>query len=451
MSNSWKLDSWKSRTAHQQPQYGDAGELQDVLDALQKMPPLVTSWEVDNLKHQLAEVEQGQAWLLQGGDCAESFDDCQAESIASKLKVLLQMSLVMIFGAKQKIVRVGRIAGQYAKPRSSDTETRDGCALPAYRGDLINRAGFSIDERRADPQLLLRAYGRSALTLNFIRALSEGGFADLHHPENWELQFVSQCDESARYHKLVEAIEDALQFVDTISSVQSRELRRVDFFTSHEALHLDYEQALTRESVRGCGWYNLGTHFPWIGDRTRALDGAHVEYMRGIRNPIGLKVGPSMRPDQLVEIAKLLNPENEPGRLTLIHRFGVTKLADGLPPLVEILRRYDRRAVWICDPMHGNTLATSSGRKTRKFDDILAELRLAFEVHRDCGSRLSGTHLELTGENVTECVGGAGGLTEDDLHTAYQTNCDPRLNYEQAMEIAFAISESLKPHKTKNR
>ena len=451
MLNSWKIDSWKSCTARQQPQYLDSSELQEVLDALQKMPPLVTSWEVDNLKHQLAEVELGQAWLLQGGDCAESFDDCQAESIASKLKVLLQMSLVMIFGAKQKIVRVGRIAGQYAKPRSSDTETRDGCVLPAYRGDLINRAGFSSDQRRADPQLLLRAYGRSALTLNFIRALSEGGFADLHHPENWELQFVSQCDESDRYHKLVESIEDALQFVDTISSVQSRELRRVDFFTSHEALHLDYEQSLTRESVRGCGWYNLGTHFPWIGDRTRAIDGAHVEYMRGIRNPIGLKVGPTMGPDQLVEITKLLNPENEPGRLTLIHRFGINKLAEGLPPLVEILRRHQRRALWICDPMHGNTLATSSGKKTRKFDDILGELRLAFEVHRDCGSRLSGTHLELTGENVTECVGGAGGLTEDDLHTAYQTNCDPRLNYEQAMEIAFAISESLKPQKTKRR
>ncbi len=445
MSKPWTIESWKAFPANQQPQYADINELQLVLEALRKLPPLVTSWEVDNLREQLAEVEQGHAWLLQGGDCAESFDDCQAESIASKLKVLLQMSLVMIFGAKQKIVRVGRIAGQYAKPRSSDIETRDGCVLPAYRGDLINHAAFTADERRADPQLLVRAYGRSALTLNFIRALSEGGFADLHHPENWELQFVANSDEPDRYHKLVKSIGDALQFIDAISTVPSRELRRVDFFTSHEALHLDYEQALTRQSVRGCGWYNLGTHFPWIGDRTRSLNGAHIEYMRGIRNPLAIKVGPSMGPDELIEITQILNPENAPGRLTLIHRFGVTKLAEGLPPLIEALQRQQRRALWICDPMHGNTLPTTLGKKTRRFDDILSELKQAFEVHRQHHSRLSGVHLELTGENVTECVGGAGGITEDDLNSAYQTNCDPRLNYEQAMEIAFSISDSIRP------
>lgn len=443
MPNSWNIESWKSRPANQQPQYDNPAELKEVLAALRRLPPLVTSWEVDNLKTQLIDAQLGKAWLLQGGDCAESFDDCQAESIASKLKVLLQMSLVLIFGARQRIIRVGRIAGQYAKPRSSDVESREGEALPTYRGDLINRAGFSAELRRADPQLLLRGYERSALSLNFIRALSEGGFADLHHPENWKMQFVANSAESDRYRTLVKSIGDALHFIDAISTAPLLELRRVDFFTSHEALHLHYEQALTRESVRGCGWYNLGTHFPWIGDRTRALTGAHVEYLRGIRNPVAVKVGPSMQFDELCELCRILNPQNEPGRLTLIHRFGVQKIADDLPKLVEGVRKAGLQVLWVCDPMHGNTLSTSSGRKTRRFDDVLAELRQAFAVHRECGSRVGGVHLELTGENVTECVGGSSGLTEADLHTAYQTSCDPRLNYEQAMEIAFSISEAL--------
>lgn len=446
MSNSWTPDSWKSRQANQQPRYEDEVELQEVLAALRRLPPLVTSWEIDRLQSQLTEIHSGKGWILQGGDCAESFDDCQSESIASKLKVLLQMSLVLIFGSRQRILRIGRIAGQYAKPRSSDVETRDGRTLPSYRGDLINRASFTPEHRRADPLLLLRGYERSALTLNFIRALSEGGFADLHHPENWKLGFVADSPECRRYQELVKSMGDALRFFDTISATPIAELRRVDFFTSHEALHLHYEQSLTRESVRGCGWYNLGTHFPWAGERTRSLAGAHIEYLRGIRNPMGVKVGPTAKADEICDLARLLNPTNQPGRLTLIHRMGSSMIASALPTLVEQVQRSGCKVLWLCDPMHGNTVSVGSGQKTRRFDDVLSELRAAFDIHRSCGSRLNGVHLELTGENVTECIGGSSGLTEDDLHTAYNTTCDPRLNYEQAMEIAFAIaSEISKP------
>lgn len=443
MSSNWNIESWKSFPAHQQPQYEDSQELHEAVAALRLLPPLVTSWEVDRLRDQLAEAHAGKAWLLQGGDCAESFADCQAESIASKLKVLLQMSLVLIFGSGQKIIRVGRIAGQYAKPRSSDTEARDGVSLPSYRGDLINRAPFSIDHRRNDPQLLLRGYERSALTLNFIRALSEGGFADLHHPENWNLEFVAKSQEYERYQRLVHSLGDALRFIDAISGNPMPELGRVDFFTSHEALHLHYEQALTRASVRGTGWYNLGTHLPWIGERTRAIHGAHVELMRGIKNPIGLKVGPKAEPQEIVDVIRHLNPSNEPGRIVLIHRLGCRQVESLLSKLVEEVQKSHCNVLWVCDPMHGNTMTAGSGHKTRQFDDVLQELKSAFAVHRECGSRLGGVHLELTGEDVTECVGGARGLTEDDLHTAYNTNCDPRLNYGQAMEIAFSIASEI--------
>ncbi len=444
MTKTWSLESWKERHAHQQPTYDDPVALAEVVAALRLLPPLVTSWEIDHLKSLIAEAQGGNGWLLQGGDCAESFEDCQAEPIASKLKVLLQMSLVLVYGSRQRIIRVGRIAGQYAKPRSSDVEERDGQSLPSYRGDLINRRGFFAGHRRADPQLLLRGYERSALTLNFIRALSQGGFADLHHPENWKLLFAAGSAESVRYRELATALTEAIHFIETISGGPLDELRRVDFFTSHEALHLHYEQALTRESVRGVGWYNLGTHLPWLGDRTRSLDGAHIEYLRGILNPIGVKVGPSISTDELCEMTRILNPTNEPGRLILIHRLGEAHVGTKLAPLIEAVQKAGRRVLWICDPMHGNTRSTSSGHKTRRFDDVLSELRQAIHIHSDCGSRLGGVHLELTGENVTECVGGAGGLTEDDLHTAYQTHCDPRLNYEQALEIAFSIADEIK-------
>ncbi|MFN3191926.1 MAG: class II 3-deoxy-7-phosphoheptulonate synthase [Aureliella sp.] len=440
----WNVEDWKSRPAKQQPQYDDPAELDRIVQQLGSLPPLVTSWEVDRLKAQIAEAQDGQAWLLQGGDCAESFADCHAESIASKLKVLLQMSLVLIFGSGRKIIRLGRIAGQYAKPRSSNTETQNGVTLPSYRGDLINEPGFSPEQRRNNPHLLLRGYERSALTLNFIRALSEGGFADLHHPENWNLDFVAEGHRNESYQKLVHSLSDALRFIDAISDTPMPEMGRVDFFTSHEALHLPYESALTRESVRGNGYYNLGTHLPWIGERTRDLDGAHVRLLQGINNPIGVKIGPTAEPEQVLELTRLLNPENEPGRVTLIHRLGKETVQERLPMIVEAFKRESLRVLWVCDPMHGNTISAGSGKKTRRFDDVLGELQTAFAVHRECGSQLGGVHLELTGENVTECIGGSRGLTEDDLHTAYNTTCDPRLNYEQAMEIAFSIASEIK-------
>jgi 3-deoxy-7-phosphoheptulonate synthase len=444
MRNHWTPESWKSRQADQQPSYDVPEKLTEVLAILKRLPPLVTSWEVDRLRGSLASVHAGNGWILQGGDCAESFDDCQSEAIASKLKVLLQMSLVLIFGSGQRIVRIGRIAGQYAKPRSSDVETRDGQTLPSYRGDLINHAKFSPTDRRPDPQLLLRGYERSALTLNFIRALSEGGFADLHHPENWKLNFVADGPEYQRYQELVNSLGHALKFIDAIASSPITDLQRVDFFTSHEALHLHYEHALTRESVRGLGWYNLGTHFPWIGERTRSLAGAHVEYLRGVRNPLGVKVGPKADPNELCEMARLLNPNNEPGRLTFIHRMGHAQIEKSLPIIVESVQKSHCNVLWVCDPMHGNTVSTQSGQKTRRFDDVLSELRSAFAIHRACQSRLSGIHLELTGEDVTECVGGSTGLSEDDLNIAYNSSCDPRLNYQQAMEIAFAIAREIR-------
>ncbi len=355
------------------------------------------------------------------------------------------MSLAIVFGGRRRIVRIGRMAGQYCKPRSSDTETRNGVTLPCYRGDIVNENDFTPEARRPDPLKLLRGYERSALTMNFIRGLSEGGFADLHHPENWNLTFVEKAtaDVALRYNKLVDNIGSSLRFMENIAGANPKEFSRVDFFVSHEALHLAYESALTRSSVRGTGYYNLSTHMPWIGERTRALDGAHVEYARGIRNPLGIKIGPSVTSEQLLDLIGILNPDNIPGRLTLIHRMGATKIGNALPPLIEATKREGLNVIWICDPMHANTISTSQGRKTRRFEDICEELRLAFEVHQATGSHLGGAHLELTGENVTECTGGSGGLTEGDLESCYQTQVDPRLNYEQALEIAFEIAEHL--------
>lgn len=443
MNAHWTPDSWTRRPAQQQPPYDSAEELQQVLQALGALPPLVTAWEVDRLRLQLARAASGQAFVLQGGDCSESFDDCNSGTILRKLKVLIQMSLVLICGSKQPIVRIGRIAGQYAKPRSSDRETRGGIELPSYRGDIINRSGFTREERRPDPQLLLRAYERAALTINYIRALSEGGFADLHHPENWDLEFVRNTPGSRKYQQLLKSLSDSIRFMEAVSPGELTQLTRVDFFTSHEGLLLPFEQALTRSEPRQRGWYNLGTHMAWIGDRTRAIDGAHVEYFRGIRNPIGVKVGNNLAADELLDLIRTLNPDNEPGRLTLIHRFGAEKIHLRLPALAEAVRRAGCHVLWSCDPMHGNTQTARNGIKTRSFDDITSEIITAFRLHKECGSRLSGIHLELTGEDVTECTGGPGNLTESDLHRDYRSPVDPRLNYEQAMEIAFLIAEQM--------
>jgi 3-deoxy-7-phosphoheptulonate synthase len=443
MKSDWSPASWQTKPLAQGVEYPDRELLRRTLADLAKLPPLVTSWEVESLKSQLAEAQRGHRFLLQGGDCCERFDDCRSDPIAGKLKILLKMSLILIVGWQQRVIRVGRLAGQYMKPRSTTSETRDGVTLPSYRGDLIHRAAFTAEARTPDPRRLLRGYGRAALTLNFIRGLIHGGFADLHHPEQWDLDFVGHSDHSGEYQAIVEAVSKSIDLMETIAGGPIGELSRVEFFTSHEGLHLDYEQAQTRQVPRRTQWYNLTTHFPWIGDRTRAIDGAHVEYCRGIANPIGLKIGPTTTPEQLTDLVAILNPEDEPGRMTLIHRFGAGRIEDCLPPLVEAVRRRGQTVLWCCDPMHGNTLLTPSGRKTRDFDDILRELDQAFEIHRRLGSIFGGVHFELTGENVTECIGGARGLTEADLDKAYHSDVDPRLNYEQALEMALLIARRM--------
>lgn len=442
--SNWFPGSWQTKPAKQQPNYPDQPALNRALAELSILPPLVTSWEIERLKQQLGDAVRGDRFLLQGGDCSEAFADCESAAITRKLKILLQMSMVLIQGGKRRVIRVGRFAGQYAKPRSSDLETKDGVSLPAYRGDLINRPGFTPAERTPNPDLLLRAYERSALTLNFIRALVDGGFADLHHPEYWDLGFASKSPLASEYRALMDALLDSLRFVETVTGGKLSDIERVDFFSSHEALHLAYEQALTRQVPRREGWYNLSTHLPWVGDRTRALDGAHIEYLRGIANPVAVKLGPSTTPDEALALTHVLNPHNEPGRLTFILRFGANKIEAALPPLVQAIRREQAAVLWCCDPMHGNTETTSQGIKTRRFENILRELRSAAHVLRDNGARLGGVHFELTGENVTECVGGASGVTEADLTRDYRTPVDPRLNFEQALEMAMLLASLLR-------
>ncbi len=445
MNMPWSPTSWRTRPfpVAQKVDYPDRPALDGVLTALAKLPPLVTSWEVESLKKQLALACRGEAFLLQGGDCSETFEDCQSEALVSKLKILLKMSVILVYGCQQRVIRVGRFAGQYAKPRSCQTETHDGVTLPSYRGNLINRKPFTPADRTPDSSLLLRGYERAALTLNFLRSLVAGGFADHHHPELWDVDFVGHSSRSGDYHQIMDAIVQAVSFMEAVAGRTLAELDGVEFFVSHEGLHLDYEQAQTRQVPRRTGWYDLTTHFPWIGDRTRLLDGAHVEFFRGIANPIGVKLGPSCSPDELLSLTEILNPQNEPGRLTLIHRFGAAAIDICLPPLIEAVRRAGRVVLWCCDPMHGNTLTTKSGLKTRRFEDIRQELDRAFEIHESQGTHLGGAHFELTGENVTECTGGARGLTEADLSKSFLSDVDPRLNYEQAMEMALLIARRM--------
>jgi 3-deoxy-7-phosphoheptulonate synthase len=443
----WSPASWRRFPAAQQPVYRDSAALDRTLTQLAHLPPLVTSWEIEALKAQLAEAAAGRGFVLQGGDCAESFEDCESSVIASKLKILLQMSVVLVHGTHNRVVRVGRFGGQYAKPRSDDRETRDGLSLPSYRGDIVNRIGFSENEREPDPELLLRGYERAALTVNFIRALVAGGFADLHHPEYWDLDFVRHAPLAADYQRAVESIGEALRFMETLAGRQVSELNRVDFYTSHEGLHLHYEQAQTRQVPHRSGYYNLSAHMPWIGMRTAQVDGAHVEYFRGIANPIGLKVGPATTPEQLVELLAILDPEQEPGRIAVIHRFGVRAIEEQLPRFIEAVHRAGRRPLWICDPMHGNTEVTEEGFKTRRFEAILAEVERSIEIHLAFGGHLGGVHFELTGENVTECIGGARGLTSADLGRSYRSMVDPRLNYEQSLELALLVARKLGPRR----
>ena len=438
MSN-WHPASWRQKTAEQQATYPSADALEEVLRQLGELPPLVTSWEVESLKEKLAAAARGEAFLLQGGDCAENFSDCNSPIVTNKLKILLQMSLILIHGLNKKVIRVGRIAGQYAKPRSADMETREGVTLPSYRGDLVNGPGFTEEERTPDPVRLLRGYGRAAMTLNFIRALSDCGFADLHHPENWDLDFVSHSPLSGIYRRVVSDLSNSLRFMETLGYSRNSELNRVQFFTSHEGLHLHYEEALTRRVPNKRGYYNLSTHLPWIGYRTARVESAHIEYFSGIENPVGIKVGPGMDDDWIAGIIDRLNPGDAPGKLVLIHRFGADAINDHLPRVIGAARRTGKQVLWVCDPMHGNTETTPSGYKTRRFENILRELELAFEIHQAYGSHLGGVHFELTGDDVTECLGGARGLDESGLQRAYKTQVDPRLNYEQALEMALSI------------
>ncbi len=440
----WWPTSWQTRPALQQPKYSDSQALARAVDELSLLPPLVTSWEVNELKRQIADASAGRRFLLQGGDCAERIEDCTPSSITSKLKILLQMSLVLIHGAKKPVTRVGRFAGQYAKPRSDDQETKNGVTLPSYRGDLINRPAFTLADREPDPQLLLRGYERAALTLNFLRALVRGGFADLHHPEYWDLSFAQNSPMAGEYHRIADTIGESLRFMENVLGVHREEIQWVDFFTCHEALHLHYEQAQTHQAPHNKGWFNLSTHFPWIGMRTAQPDGAHVEYFRGIRNPIGIKIGPKADLDTVKRVIDIVHPDNEPGRLTLIHRLGHQQIEAVLPKLLEAVHSTGRKVLWICDPMHGNTHVTGNGYKTRRFEDILSELEQAFDLHTANGSMLGGVHFEMTGEDVTECIGGARGLTELDLARGYRSEVDPRLNYEQALEMALSIARKMR-------
>jgi 3-deoxy-7-phosphoheptulonate synthase len=436
----WQPDSWQQLPASQQPTYRDAGQVDQVLEQLSALPPLVTSWEIEALREHIADAQEGKAFILQGGDCAETFADCRSDKIAAKLKILLQMSLVMLYGLQKPIVRIGRMGGQYAKPRSADHETRDDLTLPSFRGDLVNREAFTLADREPDPELMLRGYERAALTLNFVRSLIDGGFADLHHPENWDLDWVQHSQLEDEYHEITRAISSPSKFIEAIPGEEGETTQRVDFYASHEGLQLPYEQAQTRFLEHRKKWYNLSTHFPWVGMRTAQLDGAHIEYFRGIANPIGIKLGPGMTDEWLLGLIETLNPDNEPGRLTLIHRFGAAGVAKGLPQLIKTVRKTGAKVLWMCDPMHGNTESASNGLKTRRFDNILSELQTSFRIHQEMDSWMGGVHFELTGENVTECTGGARGLTDADLERAYHTQVDPRLNYEQAMEMAMRIA-----------
>jgi 3-deoxy-7-phosphoheptulonate synthase len=446
----WSPSSWKSKVEAQAVAYGDPGALETALARLRELPPLVTSWEIERLKRLLADAQQGRRFLVQGGDCAETLADCRSPVIADKLKILLQMSLVMVHEGKRPVIRVGRFAGQYAKPRSNPVEDREGVLRPSYFGDLVNREAFTEDGRRPDPDNLLVAYAHAAMTLNFVRSLSAGGFADVHHPEFWELAFfrTAQIPDALRneYEKTTRQLGEALRFMEALGETSIEDLTRVDFYTSHEGLSLHYESAQTRQVPRRKGWYDLTTHFPWIGERTRSLDGAHVEFFRGIENPIGVKLGPSSTPEQALGLASALNPGNEPGKLAFVTRMGAAKVARALPQLVAAIRDEGRRVLWVCDPMHGNTQVTPSGVKTRDFDAILAEVEATFDVHEKCSTHLGGVHFEMTGEDVTECIGGAAGITVGDLSKNYASACDPRLNYRQALEMGFRIAKRLAAH-----
>ena len=442
----WQPASWRARSARQMPEYPDPARLDTACAQLAQFPPLVVADEVLALRGELAEVAAGRAFLLQGGDCAESFDTQGGEAARETFRVLLQMAVVLTYGAARPVVKVGRIAGQYAKPRSTDSETRGGVTLPSYRGDIVNGASFDTAERSPDPQRLLRAYSASAATLNLLRALSQGGFADLHQLHEWTSDFVRASPQGQRYQQLADRIGEALAFMAAcgFTAESSALLRKVAFYTSHEALLLPYEQALTRRCTPAGGWYASSAHMLWLGERTRQLDGAHIEYLRGVANPIGVKIGPAATPQDVLALLHALDPARTPGRMVLISRMGAGTLPLRLPPLLAAVRAAGHPVVWSCDPMHGNTVATAQGVKTRDFARIVQEVREFFAAHAQEGTLAGGLHVELTGQDVTECRGGGQNLGDDDLAERYTTACDPRLNGSQSLELAFLVADLLK-------
>jgi 3-deoxy-7-phosphoheptulonate synthase len=434
------LDSWRTLPAAQQPEWPDPAQVHGVADQLAKLPPLVFAGECDQLRTRLAAVARGEAFVLQGGDCAETFSGATADDVRNKLKTLLQMSVVLTYAASVPVVKIGRMAGQFAKPRSKPFEVRDGVELPAYRGDMVNGFGFTAEERAPDPGRLLRAYHAAAVTLNLCRAFTQGGYADLRQVHAWNQDFVSGSPAGRRYERLAGEIDRALAFMNA-AGADPEEFHRVELYSSHEALLLDYEHALTRIDSRSGLPYDVSAHFLWIGERTRQLDGAHVEFMRHIRNPIGVKLGPTTTAEDALALIDKLDPQREPGRLTFVVRMGAGRVRDNLPPLVEKVTASGAQVAWICDPMHGNTFEAPSGYKTRRFDDVLDEVAGFFDVHRALGTHPGGVHIEFTGDDVTECVGGGHKIVEDDLHQRYETACDPRLNRGQALDLAFMVAE----------
>ncbi len=446
MTERWSPQSWRNKPIEQVPVYANTVAVEQVEEQLSTFPPLVFAGEARKLKRDLARVASGQAFLLQGGDCAESFAEHRADNIRDFMRVMLQMAVVLTYAAASPVVKVGRVAGQFAKPRSAGVETIDGVTLPSYRGDIINDIAFTPEAREPDPHRLLRAYRQSAATLNLLRAFATGGYANLDNVHQWMLGFVKESPQSERYEELAERITDALDFMRAcgVNPEAHPELRTTDFYTSHEALLLGFEQALTRvDSISG-DWYATSGHMLWIGDRTRQPDHAHIEFCRGVKNPIGIKCGPSLSADGLLELIDILNPENEAGRITLINRFGADKVDQHLPALIRAVEREGKTVVWSCDPMHGNTVKTSNGYKTRPFELVLREVRSFFDIHRAEGTHAGGVHIEMTGQNVTECTGGARAISDTDLADRYHTHCDPRLNAEQSIELAFMLAEELK-------
>ncbi|PCH81259.1 MAG: 3-deoxy-7-phosphoheptulonate synthase class II [Hyphomicrobiales bacterium] len=446
MTKNWTPDSWRSKPVLHVPKFPDNAALEAIEGRIATYPPLVFAGEARQLKEQLARVSKGEAFLLQGGDCAESFAEHSADNIRDFFRVFLQMAAVLTFAAARPVVKVGRIAGQFAKPRSSDVEKQGDVELPSYRGDIINGIDFTEKERVPDPNRQAMAYRQSAATLNLLRAFAQGGFANMDHVHQWTLGYLKDSPQAGRYQELADRISESMAFMRAcgIDPETTPQMRTTDFFTSHEALLLGYEEALTRVDSTSGEWYATSGHMLWIGDRTRQIDHGHVEFFRGIQNPIGMKCGPSLEPDDLLRLCDVLNPENEPGRLTLIARFGADKVFDHLPALVRAIKSEGRNVVWSCDPMHGNVVKASNGYKTRPFDRILKEVEAFFAVHQAEGTHAGGIHIEMTGRNVTECTGGSREISENDLSARYHTHCDPRLNADQALELAFLIAENLK-------